>query len=314
MTNTAVERYEDHRAPTGLTMPNDREFAALEKLADRFAKSGLLLPHFKDRPDAVLAAALTCWSTDMPVNLPTLNQFYEVNGKIQPGTQFCVALGARHGIEIWFDDASDDTHAIAYGRRAHSDRVHRYEFTWEMAKKAGLTTKDNWKHPEIMLRYRAASRLMRTSFPETLMGLPPSALDEGIDPVDRATLEANAIDVLEHVDPETGEVVGDPADSAPDAEVVDAELVDDDVMPQDWRDRFVAGCTSKLWPDDDTAAAKRAALVAYATGGRTDDTDQIVEGEKVAVETAFRGVQSAGLTITEVDGGWVVSKAGEEPF
>lgn len=311
---TAIEHYQGHQAPTSLTMPDDREFGRLVRTAEMYAKSGLLLPHFRGKPEAVMAAALTCWSVDMPVNLQTINQFYEVNGRIQPGTQFCVALAARHGIELWFDNACDDRHAIAYAMRGPNGRVHRYEYTLSMADKAKLTGKDVWKqHPEIMLRYRAASRILRTAFPETLMGLPPSVIDEGAEPVSRSELEARAVDVAEPEPPALEVIDVTEATEGGDPPADDTEP---EVMPEEWRTRFTAGCATQLWPDEDMAIVgdKTAALIAYATDDRIAEVANILVSEKAAIEQAFRGLKSGELVVTETAMGWVVSKAGEEPF
>lgn len=214
---SAVERYVDPGHELA-SVPSEREFTALWRQSEILAKSGMLLPHFRGKPEAVMAAALTCYAVGMPVSVPTINQFHDIQGRVQPSAQFSIALAAARGIELWFgDDECDSTQAVAYARRLPDGRVQKYRYTLEMAKAAGLAGKDVWKqHADVMLRYRAATRLLRSAFPDAMLGVPRAVLDgNGIAPVSRAALEANAAEVIDVEEP----VFGDDEPHEPDEPV-----------------------------------------------------------------------------------------------
>ena len=190
-----VERFV---SDSGVAIPGTRELSSLWRQAQAFAHMPGLSKSFAGKPEAVMAAALTIHSLDLPVNPITINQLYEVNGRLFPSTQLLIALAAKHGVETWFAEDCDSTKATAYCRRHGEERVHSYTYTIEQATKAGLTGKDVWKqHAEIMLRYRASSRLLRTVAPDVTLGIPRGVLagDAGIPPVSRTELEAQAVEV-----------------------------------------------------------------------------------------------------------------------
>lgn len=189
-----VERFVSE---TGIALPGDRELSALWRMAKAFAHMPGLAAQYKAKPEAVMAAALTLHCLDLPVTPVTINQLYDVQGRLYPSTQLLVALGAKHGVEVWFADDCGPKHAVAFCKRRGEERVHSYTYTIEMATKAGLTKKDVWQqHPEIMLRYRASSRLLRTVAPDVILGVPRNVLDgEGVPAVSRAELESKAVEV-----------------------------------------------------------------------------------------------------------------------
>jgi len=60
---------------------------------------------------------------------------------------------------------------------------HEFQFTFEQAQKAGLTGKDNWKYPEIMLMWRCVSKAANALFSDVTGGmLTPEEL-ESVAPV-----------------------------------------------------------------------------------------------------------------------------------
>lgn len=211
------------------TTAADREFNAMKRQASVLASSGMLAPHFTRKPEAVMAVMLTLQQVGAPVTIPNINMFDDVKGRIQPRVQFLIALAAARGVEIWMpDDECSATSAVAYGQRMGSLREHKYTFTWDDAVKAGLTGSDTYKkHAEVMLKWRAAGRLLRTHFPDVALGFGqgflegnvavPSVLDDG-PLVDEIVPPAG-------VDADTGEVAAAPAD--PDDEITDAEIVDE---------------------------------------------------------------------------------------
>lgn len=219
-TSTAVEKANDLEQPLAPALVNSREIRSLQAMANAYAQMPGLSPSYKGKPEAVMAALLTAHSLDLPVNPVIVNQFYEVNGRLFPSTQIVIALAARAGVEVWFDPASDDKSATAYCRRAGQNRPpDAYTYTIAMATKAKLASKDVWQqHPEIMLRYRAASRLLRTVAADVVLGIPTGILegDHGIDPVTREDLQNQArhIEIPDDDEVVDGELVDAPAPAA----------------------------------------------------------------------------------------------------
>lgn len=210
-----VERFV---SDSGVAIPGSRELSSLWRMSQAYAHMPGLAKSYAGNPQAVMAAALTAHSLDLPVNPVVINQFYEVNGRLFPSTQILIALGAKHGVEVWFDEGCNDKWAKAYCKRRGDERVHSYEYTIEMAAKAKLAQKDIWQqHPEIMLRYRASSRLMRTVCPDVTLGIPRNVMDGdmGAPPVSREELQAMAT----------------PAPVVDDDEIVDGEIVDETPAP-----------------------------------------------------------------------------------
>lgn len=199
-----VERLADLPLAPGL--PNSRELASMNRLAHAYSLMPGLGKQYKGNPGAVMAALLTAHSLELPLNPVIVNQFYEVNGNLFPSTQILIALAARKGVEVWFDDESNEERARAFCRRSGSERVHAYTYTLEMAKKAKLADKDVWKnHGDVMLRYRAASRLLRTVASDVVLGIDAAILDpdDGIAtvggekrPVSREALQAKAVEIV----------------------------------------------------------------------------------------------------------------------
>jgi hypothetical protein len=133
---TAVERY----SPPDLT---PAKWADLEKRADIYARSPLCPAHFKDKPEDLLVVAVTCHDLDVPFNTNTLNQFYVIDKKVAMMAQLQIALASRDQISVWFeDDEVSDTAATVCIRKPGTMEVHRYTYTVDMARKAGLL--DEW--------------------------------------------------------------------------------------------------------------------------------------------------------------------------
>lgn len=101
------------------------------------------------------------------------------------------------------------------------------EFTWEDAKRAGLTSKDNWKnHPKAMLMARAVSQGVRAYCPDVTMG---GVYVEGeIEEDDRAPIQlppqraepSPRPQARQRPGPQVGEFAGQPTQATP-SEVLD---------------------------------------------------------------------------------------------
>lgn len=198
---------------SGVAIPGDREISALWRMSQAFSRMPTIAKQYRGNAEAVMAAALTIHSLDLPVNAITIGQLDDIQGNLRPSAQLLIALAAKNGVEVWFSDDSGSKQATAFAVRSGSERVHSYTYTIEDAERSGLAKKDVWKqHPDVMLRYRAASRLLRSAFSDVVLGIPRNILDgDGVTYVDRRALEANATPVTA-VD-----------DDIPDAELVHCE-------------------------------------------------------------------------------------------
>lgn len=219
MSGTDVVRQEPgqqvaKREPHGEASVAERQFDLMKRKAVVLANSGMLAPHFKGKPEAVMAVMLTLDAVGAPVTIPLINLFDDIKGNIQPRVQFLIALAAARGVDVWMpDEECDDKAAVAYAQ-AHGGKVKKYTYTWDQAQRAGLTGSDTYKkHPGVMLQWRAAGRLLRTQYPHVALGLPTGLLEGNfVVEQDRVELQAGAEEV---VIPDDDEVT--------DAEVVHCE-------------------------------------------------------------------------------------------
>lgn len=183
-------------------LPQPRELNALWKVAGAYSQMPGMSETYANNQPAVMAALLTAWTLDLPTTPQVVNEFYAWKAEggrmtMYPSTSILVALGAKNGVELWFDENSDATFARAFCRRRGEQRVHSYTFTIQMAKDANLLGKPNWKAaPDVMLRYRAARRLLKSVAPDVVLGIPSNVLDADPIPVlDRKELEAAATEL-----------------------------------------------------------------------------------------------------------------------
>lgn len=212
--SNALDRYTTPNAPD----ISDQEWDRLYKRSEQFARSSLVPDAYRNKADDIMAVAITARDLGMNLTLATLPHFFVVKGRVMASTQLMIAMAAQNGHEVWVE-SSDSEQATVCIQRSGSDRVHRFSFTLEMARRAGLAGKDVWKqYQEAMLIYRAASRGLRVVCPEVLMGLPQSLIAD-------AEPDAEAPD---GIDSATGEVVaGGTPTVDQDDDIVDAELVED---------------------------------------------------------------------------------------
>jgi hypothetical protein len=165
---------------------------------------------------AILAAVLTGRELGMGP-MEALRTIDVIDGRPSPSAEWMVGKVFEAGHVIAAVEQTAD-HCTVEGRRFRDGEQvaeMRFTFTIEMAKRAGLANKNNWKHyPEAMLYWRAVSQLCRQFFPDVLQGLkylpeelgsedwhaaPPQIMGEADD-------AEMAGEITIHVDPETGEI------------------------------------------------------------------------------------------------------------
>lgn len=146
-----------------------------------------------------LPAIIACIQTGRELGLgdmESLRSIYVVDGRPTLSAELMVRQVRRRGHSIAGESTPD--YATATGRRKDNGDTMTVTWTLEMAKRAGLAGKQNWKnYPEAMLWARAVSQLCRMLFGDCLAGVvyTMEELEDGV------TAEGGPLDDLPPVDP-----------------------------------------------------------------------------------------------------------------
>lgn len=120
-----------------------------------------------------LPAIMACVATGRSLGISdmhALRSIHIIDGKASMSAELMVALARRAGHSISADIGPDS--CTVKGRRGDNGDEMSCTWTLEMAEKAGLLNKDNWKkYPQAMLWARPASQLCRMLFPDVLAGV-----------------------------------------------------------------------------------------------------------------------------------------------
>lgn len=199
------------------TLPEEMEFARI------LAKSKLLPPEYRDKPENVLYAIQYARALNIePIH--ALTSIHVISGKPSASADLIAGLVRRAGHKLRVK--SSDTEATATLIRA-DDPGFEYSATWtiDKAKRAQLLSNPSWtKYPAAMLRSRAITEVARQGASDALFGVSYSAEELG------ATVDAQGAPV------HGGHIVQEPARRVTAAEILtdvtDAEIVDDDAMAE----------------------------------------------------------------------------------
>lgn len=163
----------------------------MQVMAEAIARSGLF---GMKSPDQALALMLVAQSENQ--HPATVTQDYDIiQGKACRKTHSVMARFQQMGGRVEWHTLTD---VLADATFSHpSGGSLRMQWTFEQAKKAGLTNKDNWKnYPRAMLRARVIAECVRAVYPaaiggmmvaEEAMDITPNERDMGT--VDRSTGE-----------------------------------------------------------------------------------------------------------------------------
>ena len=143
------------------------------QMADVMAKSGLL-PKTLDTKEKVFIALQ--WGVELGLSpMVAVTNIAVVNGRPTLSADIMYAIVRNNpdyaGIE-W--RRKDNTVADVVIKRRNGNAVEEFNghYDIDMAKRAGLFDKENWrKYPERMLKHRALSFALRDAFPDVLAGL-----------------------------------------------------------------------------------------------------------------------------------------------
>lgn len=221
-------------------MSNLIPFQDVQGMAQAIAKSGLF---GMKTPDQALALMLVAQAEGQ--HPATITQDYDIiQGKAARKTHSVLARFQQMGGTVEWHELSD---TIADATFAHkSGGKLRIQWTFEQAKKAGLTGKDNWRnYPRAMLRARCIAEGIRAVYPAALGGMMVSEEAQDLPP---ASMEPKQID------PSTGEVHRAPARPALEPYPSDRFQAN---LPK-WQERVVSG--QKTPADIEAMLSSKAAL------------------------------------------------------
>ena len=160
------------------------QFRTCDALAQRLAASALIPQHYRGDVASVMLAVTIAAQTGMHP-LMVMQGTYVVSGKLGWGASMLIALANGSGV---FDGPLDwringtgaDLSVTCFATLAKSRREVSATVSMAMAKAEGWTHNTKYQTmPELMLRYRSATRLTRLYAPGVLFGIP--AADENED-------------------------------------------------------------------------------------------------------------------------------------
>jgi hypothetical protein len=167
-TSTALATYQPpaQRAETALE-PHDAREAMW--VAQQLASSGMT---GKVRtPEAVFAVLVTGRELGL-TSMQSLRSIHIIDGKPTLSADLMVALCKRSSLCKSFRLVESSATIATYETERVGEGSTRMSYTFEEAKAAGLTSRDNWKkYTAAMLRARCSSALARAVYPDLLVGI-----------------------------------------------------------------------------------------------------------------------------------------------
>ena len=184
-------------------------------LSAELAKARPVLPKHCQDAGTVLAIVLAGAELGLPPML-AMRSIHLVEGRPVIAAEMQLAIAARSGVRWRWVRSDAQIAKLALTRPSWPD--HEHEYTMDMAKRAGLAGKQNWRgHPEAMLRARCVSAAVRAYCPDVLSGVldPDEAAEittaaSGARETGRAGTSAGLPTVDAEIVEETSPVVHDP--------------------------------------------------------------------------------------------------------
>lgn len=166
---------------TGVTR---EEANRLWQVARMVSNTALVPKPLQNKPEVTMGVFLHLSALGIPCSLVGLKQVHvwEDRGTVQMQLHYQahIALMARAGHDGWISELTGDSATFTIVR-GDTGREQSFTYTMDMARKAGLTNKDNWqKHPHYMLPARAAVMAARFACPDALIGLEAYVADEPV--------------------------------------------------------------------------------------------------------------------------------------
>lgn len=281
----AIQHEPEETGRAVVPMTTAREgYAIMKDKARNFAMSALLPDAIKgNNPDQAFANCLIALQMaeamgEMP--LVVMQNIHIVKGKAGFAAQYMIARANASGIFKgrinWRIQGKADTLSVtAFATLAETGEVVEFTVDMAMAKAEGWTSNSKYKTmPEVMLRYRSATFLIRFYAPDVMLGYRTVDEFEDIGAAAAAdTRTATPLTAAMITDQATG--VGGSSEEAPDTEAEDALIEEGD-------------CDSGASNAEEPVYAKHVAEVRAKIDGATD------RNSWSAADTAFQRI-SAGL-------------------
>lgn len=157
-------------------MSNLVPFAELQSMASAIAKSNLF---GMKTPEQALALMLVAQAEGQ--HPATVTQDYDIiQGRAARKTHSVLARFQQMGGTVEWHELSEKVADATFSHKSGGKL--RMAWTWEQAKTAGLTGKDNWKnYPRAMLRARCIAEGVRAVYPAALGGMMVSEEAQDLD-------------------------------------------------------------------------------------------------------------------------------------
>lgn len=162
---------------------------ALERMAGAIAKSGLF---GMKTPEQALALMLTAQAEGQ--HPATVTQDYDiVQGRPARKTNSVLARFQSAGGTVQWHELTENKACATFSHRSGGSL--KMEWTFDQAKKAGLTNKDNWKnYPRAMLRARCIAEGVRAVFPGAIGGMLVAEEAQDVGPFINGTVTDKSIE------------------------------------------------------------------------------------------------------------------------
>lgn len=161
-------------------------------ISGQLAQSDLCPKSFGNRKENVLAAIMMGHELGFGV-MQSLSNIAVVNGRASiwgEGVTALIQRAIREEGEGYFTDkvtGEGDKLAVTVTSKRKGQPEYSVTYTWEDAKRAGLTTKDTYqKYPKDMLYWKAAGRVAKRQWADVLKGI---AIRENMDEMETVEVE-----------------------------------------------------------------------------------------------------------------------------
>lgn len=182
------------------------DFAKTKDIANALANSDLIPPHFQRKPANVLIALEFAHRNNI-APFAAMQSLFVVKGKVGMAATMAIALARKWDVfkelyyEVTGEGESLKVEAIA---ETHSGKLLHSEASMKMAITAGWVSNPLYKSiPEQMLKYRAATFLIRSHFPEVLFGMQTKEELDDVESANEAAKKAVNVTPKEEIKPAT---------------------------------------------------------------------------------------------------------------
>ncbi len=206
-------------------------FGQTKEIATALSNSDLVPPHFQKKPANVLIALEFAYRNDI-APFAAMQSMFVVHGRVGMSAAMAISLARKHN--VWRSlrykvEGKGESLSVTAIATMHDDTEVEATVTMQMANIAGWTKSAIYKSiPEQMLKYRAATFLIRSNFPEVLFGMQTVEELNDVDAAKKAIPVNPTPKVVEEpvaADPIIEAVVEEPiVVETSQSEVVDAEV------------------------------------------------------------------------------------------